>query len=148
MTQKLNEQEFQELLVEPVQKKYPYISLEQVSHTKIDDVLASGEIPDLITIWNGQILPYQRYDLLEDITPLLEQNGVDLERFEPYSLDAIRVGENRNELYGLPYAIQFNALYYNKDLFDKFGVAYPTDGMTWEEAIELGKQVSRFEDGV
>ncbi|RKN64192.1 extracellular solute-binding protein [Paenibacillus ginsengarvi] len=39
-------------------------------------------------------------------------------------------------------------MYYNKDIFDKFGVAYPKDGMTWEEARELAVKVSRTDGGV
>jgi multiple sugar transport system substrate-binding protein len=46
-------------------------------------------------------------------------------------------------LWGLPYAMQFNALYYNKDIFNKFGKSIPKDGMTWDEAIELGQQLTR-----
>ncbi|CAG7608909.1 hypothetical protein PAESOLCIP111_01110 [Paenibacillus solanacearum] len=147
LTQGFNEQEMQEMLVGPLQAKYPYITLETVTG-KIEDLLASGDLPDLITIWNGQILPYYRLGLLEDITPVLKQNQVDLSRFEPSSLDAIRVGEiGKNELFGLPYTMQLNALYYNKDIFDRFGVAYPKDGMTWDDTIELARKVSRVENG-
>lgn len=39
-------------------------------------------------------------------------------------------------------------MYYNKDLFDKFGVPYPKDGMTWEELTDLSKQMTRMENGV
>lgn len=148
LTQKFTDQEFKEMLVEPLQKKYPYITLEQSTQPNIDQVLASGEIPDLITIWNGQILPYYKYGLLEDNTAMMAKHKIDLNRFEPDSLNAIRVGENEKELYGLPYTMQLNALYYNKDIFDKFGVPYPKDGMTWEDTIELAKKVSRVENGV
>jgi multiple sugar transport system substrate-binding protein len=34
---------------------------------------------------------------------------------------------------------------YNKDLFDKFGVPYPKDGMTWDETYELAKTMTRKE---
>lgn len=36
--------------------------------------------------------------------------------------------------------------FYNKDIFDKFGVPYPKDGMTWDDAFELAKKITR-EDG-
>lgn len=35
------------------------------------------------------------------------------------------------------------SLYYNKDLFDKFGVSYPKDGMTWDEVLELNRQLDK-----
>jgi multiple sugar transport system substrate-binding protein len=51
-------------------------------------------------------------------------------------------------LYALPFTIQLNALYYNKDIFDRRGVAYPKDGMTWEDAMELAKKLSHKEGTV
>ncbi|MDF2724997.1 MAG: hypothetical protein K0Q59_4672, partial [Paenibacillus sp.] len=40
------------------------------------------------------------------------------------------------------------ALFYNKDLFDKFAVPYPKDGMTWANAAELAKATTRQDGGV
>jgi ABC-type glycerol-3-phosphate transport system substrate-binding protein len=37
---------------------------------------------------------------------------------------------------------------YNKDIFDKFGVAYPKDGMTWDELAEISKKLTRNDGGV
>jgi multiple sugar transport system substrate-binding protein len=39
-------------------------------------------------------------------------------------------------------------MYYNKDLFDKFGVPYPKDDMYWDEVIELAKKMTRKDGGV
>jgi multiple sugar transport system substrate-binding protein len=39
------------------------------------------------------------------------------------------------------------ATYYNKDIFDKFGVAYPKNGMVWEELTELSRKLTRTEGG-
>jgi len=45
--------------------------------------------------------------------------------------------------YGLPYRSDWYVLYYNKDLFDAAGVAYPSNDMTWDEYNELaGKMTS------
>ncbi|MDF2719143.1 MAG: transporter substrate-binding protein, partial [Paenibacillus sp.] len=38
--------------------------------------------------------------------------------------------------------------YYNKSIFDKFGVAYPKDGMTWEQVLDTAKKVTRNEGGI
>jgi multiple sugar transport system substrate-binding protein len=51
-------------------------------------------------------------------------------------------------LFGLPFSRNFDVLFYNKDVFDKFAIAYPKDGMTWDETIELGRRVTRQENGV
>lgn len=36
-------------------------------------------------------------------------------------------------------------LYYNKDLFDKFGIDTPRDGMTWDEVFALAQTMTRSE---
>src|SRR5690606_10319961 len=37
---------------------------------------------------------------------------------------------------------------YNKDLFDKFGVSYPKEGITYAEIVELTNRLTREEGGV
>lgn len=49
---------------------------------------------------------------------------------------------------GLPTYHNPFGLFYNKDLFDKFGVAYPKDGMTWDEVRELSAKLTRKDGGV
>ncbi|GIQ71163.1 hypothetical protein XYCOK13_39870 [Xylanibacillus composti] len=44
-------------------------------------------------------------------------------------------------LYGLAPFFQSHAIYYNIDLFDRYGIPYPNDKMTWKEILELA---SRF----
>ncbi|MCC2686023.1 MAG: family 1 extracellular solute-binding protein, partial [Paenibacillaceae bacterium] len=52
------------------------------------------------------------------------------------------------QLMAMPYLRNTFVLYYNKDIFDKFGVPYPKDGMTWTEAKQLAARVSRTDGGV
>ena len=40
------------------------------------------------------------------------------------------------ELYAVPFRSAFWVLFYNKDLFDAAGIAYPTNDMTWEQYAE------------
>ncbi|MEF3309152.1 extracellular solute-binding protein [Paenibacillus sp. GYB004] len=147
----IEEKDVNRLFIEPVKKKYPHIDIELLKPgkgTMIQDLVAAGQPPDLLYTWNGGLSTFQAYDLLVDMTPLAARHGADLSRFEPVVLDSIRVLSGQRELYALPFTVQFNAIYYNKDLFDRFGVPYPSDGMTWEETIELAKRVTRSEGGV
>ncbi|CAG7637229.1 ABC transporter substrate-binding protein [Paenibacillus allorhizosphaerae] len=142
----MTDEAFQMLITDPVSKQYPNITVQRVKG-KLEDFLSSGEVPDLITDWNGAVPNYVNFDLVEDMAPLLKRHNFDLGRFHSVYLDAIRVNADKGELYAIPYYAQLNALFYNKDLFDKFGVAYPRDGMTWEETIELGKRMTRLDNG-
>ncbi|RKN86119.1 ABC transporter substrate-binding protein [Paenibacillus ginsengarvi] len=145
-------EEFKQLYIEPVTKKYPHISFEffEASNFKAyDQLIASGEVPDLYISFNGNMPGLKERAINMDMKPLLQSHQVDLKRFEQNFLDDIQYAvTEKGELYGLPIETAFHALYYNKDIFDKFGAPYPKDGMTMEDAVELAKKVTRNENGV
>ncbi|CAG7647131.1 hypothetical protein PAESOLCIP111_05319 [Paenibacillus solanacearum] len=149
-----SDEEFNKLFVEPVRRKYPHITLELVKYGSKEaikspaDWIASGSIPDLIVHSNGSMGELFAYDLMTDITPLVKQTGTDLSRFDPVVLDAVKIASDDGALVGLPFTQQFSALYYNKNIFDRFGIAYPKDGMTWEETVALSRSLARTVDGV
>jgi multiple sugar transport system substrate-binding protein len=144
--------EFMQLYIEPVKKKYPHISFELFDASNFkewDQLIASNEVPDLYISFNGNMPGLKDRGVIMDMKPLFEINGFDLNRFQQNYLDDIQYAvTEKGELYGLPIETAFHALYYNKDLFDKFGVAYPTDGMTMEQALEIAKKMTRYENGV
>jgi multiple sugar transport system substrate-binding protein len=145
----LTDEDFQSLMVDPLKKKYPYITLELVrpgKGTQIADLVSAGTVPDIIMPPNAWLTRLQDMDLLFDITPLIKQQNIDLNRFDPVVLQALK--SPKGELWGLPFARNFNALYYNKDIFDKFGVKYPVDGLMWDDAISLATKLTRSEGGV
>lgn len=83
-------------------------------------------------------------NLLYDMTELVQTNKIDLSKFEPTLIDGIR-NSGGGKLYGLPVTNVGFVLYYNKEIFDKFGVPYPKDGMYWDELLELAKKLTRKE---
>ncbi|MEF3306602.1 ABC transporter substrate-binding protein [Paenibacillus sp. GYB003] len=144
----LYEDDFQLLVAEPLKKKYPHITVEYVvpgKGTMIDDLVAAKTVPDLLLYGIGNYTQYRDLGILTDITPLLGKLKIDLSRFKPWVLDNIKAD---GKLYSLPYAMNTNAIYYNLDLFDKFGVPYPKSGMTWDDIIETTKRLSRSDNGV
>jgi multiple sugar transport system substrate-binding protein len=54
---------------------------------------------------------------------------------------------DKGETLALGYAMQYYATFYNKDIFDKFGVSYPKDGLGWNDLLEIAKKTTREEDG-
>ncbi|CAG7622836.1 hypothetical protein PAESOLCIP111_02449 [Paenibacillus solanacearum] len=143
--------DFETMLIDPVKKKYPNITLNLIATgtgKNIQDLVVAGNTPDLFTGYTGMMPTLKQLDLLDNIDPLIRKFRLDLDRYEPGVIDAIRMSGNNNELSGLPFNLQLNALYYNKDIFDRFGVPYPKDGMTWDDAIELAKKLTRTESGI
>nr|WP_245297216.1 sugar ABC transporter substrate-binding protein [Rhizobium oryziradicis] len=48
-----------------------------------------------------------------------------------------------NGLYALPFRTDFWVVYYNKDLFDKAGVPYPTNDMTWKQFDDTARKLTK-----
>ncbi|WP_158301922.1 ABC transporter substrate-binding protein [Paenibacillus mesophilus] len=147
----LTEAEFKRYITDPVQKKYPWITTERVIYTNnnLTEIVARGDTPDLIVSNNINGFPQlAELGLLDSMDDLIKKHGLDLKRFEDGALDAIKLGSKRQELVALPYSRSFAVLYYSKEIFDKFAVAYPKDGMTWQQAAELAKKVTRLDNGV
>jgi multiple sugar transport system substrate-binding protein len=133
--------------VEEVKAKYPYITIEWITQDSVntpESLIASGNIPDIFLVGTPGSTNLTKLGLTQNLDPLLKKNNFDLSRIDPNALDLVRAySSDHKSLIAVPYAIGIAALYYNKDIFDKFGVPYPKDGMTWDDAGKLAKQVSR-----
>ena len=66
---------------------------------------------------------------LEDLTPYLAADSVDVSKFNGLEQNFAFEGEQA----ALPYRTDYYVLYYNKDIFDAAGVPYPSNDMTWDE---------------
>jgi multiple sugar transport system substrate-binding protein len=148
----LVEQEIHSYMIEPVKKKFPNISIQIVpvamSMQGLEKLATQGVTPDLYLISSNIMDPLIQIGYVYNMESLIKSSGMNLSRFDSASLEALKSVSGGNFLASLPFSRNFSALYYNKDIFDKFGVPYPKDGMTWEAAIELAKQLSRTENGI
>lgn len=77
---------------------------------------------------------------LYDITSFVERD-LDIEHLYPTSLEWLK-SAGQGKLYGLNPHFTTNALYYNKSLFDEYGVDYPTDNMSWQDILGLAQRFS------
>jgi multiple sugar transport system substrate-binding protein len=148
---KLSDEEFQQMIVEPVKQKYPYITINLVrtgANNKPEDLVAAGQYPDMAFLSPGALTNTDNLKVIEDLNPFVKKYNLDLKKFDPDALTAIYNICGANRLCSLPFSINPAALFYNKDLFDKFGVPYPKDGMTWDDAIAVAKKVTRLADGI
>ncbi|MBE1440637.1 ABC transporter substrate-binding protein [Paenibacillus sp. OAS669] len=147
-----SEENFNERFGNAIRKKFPNYTIKYIQRvpnsTDLQQLLTSGAQIDIqwdsIASFTGSVLDS---GTAFDMTDLIKQHNLDLNRFEPSMIDSLKKMSGGG-LYGLPLYNDRMALYYNKDLFDKFGVPYPKDGMTWDEIIELSNQMTREESGV
>lgn len=143
------EETFQNDFKATVAKKYPFITLERVaSSTPIAELVVANQIPDILHAAIGVgAYTFTDLDVLIDLAPFIRKHQFDLGRINERAVAATRAVFGGDMLM-LPFASNNSVLYYNKSIFDKFGVDYPTDGMSWEEIIALARQVSREDNGV
>ncbi|MEF3306962.1 ABC transporter substrate-binding protein [Paenibacillus sp. GYB003] len=147
-----SEEDFNRYLAEPVKKKYPHITVERINTSEkgnsLTDLIAAGNIPDLVGFYPGNLATVNDLGLTTNIEELIKKHKFDLTRIVPEALDAVKMASNQPYLTGLPSYHNPFGLFYNKDLFDKFGVPYPKDGMTWDEVRDLSLKLTRKDGGV
>lgn len=143
----LTEEEFNDFFTKPLQEKFPHITLSRVSGS-MNDLIAQNAVPDIILTSTTGIRPLQDLQIIEPLDPLIEKYNENLSRFDPIPLEEMRKYTEDGQILGLPYRMNFSALFYNQDIFDRFGVKEPEDGMTWDEAIQLSRQLTREVDGI
>lgn len=143
------DQTFNETFGDLIHKKYPHITVKHLpaGSNKLADVVATGQTIDVMFMSIGQADSLTTYDYQYDISDLIKTRGYDLSRLEPSTVELQR-GFANNGIYGLPVFTNTVGLFYNKDIFDKFGVEYPKDGLNWDQLKDLAKRLSRSEGGV
>ncbi|CAG7632047.1 ABC transporter substrate-binding protein [Paenibacillus allorhizosphaerae] len=147
-----NQEYFNKLYGDRIKKKFPNVTIEFIPRgtgTGIADLVASGKNPDIMY---GNLSDIDGFlidtGLAYDMSDLVKKNNYDLGRFDPVHIDSIRNTNPDGALYGLPMpSSQVQVMFYNKGLFDKFGVPYPKDGMTWDDTYELAKKMTRVDGG-
>ncbi|MDB5085315.1 MAG: family 1 extracellular solute-binding protein, partial [Bacilli bacterium] len=114
------------------------------------DLVTKGQVPDIIEggSHDDPKNSWAPLGVAFDLTPLIQKNKIDLTKFDAAYLQNVRRGSVDGQLDSLPYYLYENVLYYNKTIFDKFGVTYPTDGMTWPQVYELTKKVTQKDANV
>jgi multiple sugar transport system substrate-binding protein len=128
------------------------LSLEIYQNTTAYDILstqiAASNPPDIIGPVGFRGF-YSYGDQLLDLAPYIESSGFDVSDLDPALLEAYKEGFGGQV--GIPFAIYPSFIYYNKDLFDEAGLAYPPHKVgekyegkdwTWDTLTELAKKLT------
>ena len=95
--------------------------------------------PDILMLSTDQYKQMALDGKLYDLDAVMEKEKYDTEGLIPGMLDYLReLGGGR--LYGMTPSYYSQVMYYNKDLFDKYQIEYPTDRMSWNEALQLARR--------
>ncbi|MCZ8513529.1 extracellular solute-binding protein [Paenibacillus filicis] len=143
---------FDKLYGDRIRKKFPNVTINFIQRgtgTGINDLIASGTYPDIMY---GNLSDIDGFlidqGLAYDMSDLVKKFNFNLSALEPVHIDSIKNSNPDGALIGLPMpSSQVQVLFYNKALFDKFGVPYPKDGMTWDETYDLARKMTRVDGG-
>jgi multiple sugar transport system substrate-binding protein len=142
---------FMSLYGNQIKQKFPYITPKFIPFGKdsnLGTLITNGQTIDILFNSIGQTpMSLIHYGLQYDISDMIKKSNYDISRLEPTTIE-IQKQLAGGAIYGLPVTTTSVSLYYNKDLFNKFGVAYPKDGMTWDDLYELAHKMSRTDGGV
>ena len=129
--------------------KYPDVDLQYIDVAsqdyaiKVGTMLSGGDTSDVVMIKEARdIINWQAAGYAAPMSDYIAADNFDLAGYvgteANYAVDGVQ--------YALPFRSDFWVLFYNKDLFDAAGVAYPTNDMTWDQYAELAKTMTK--DGV
>lgn len=146
------DENFNRFIVEPVKKKYPHFTLERVDTSaagmNFTDLIATGDIPDIVFDYPYFLTEFKQMGLSYNMDALIKKHKFDLNSIQPEFLTSIKDVVGVDYLTGLPMYNNSFALFYNQDLFDRFGVDPPKDNMTWQEVRDIAVRITRTENNV
>jgi len=118
-----------------------HVTIEQIPWdsywAKLDASLETSEAPDVFWM-NVYIYKYVSAGLLEPLDSYIAADGFDTSiysqgRYEAYNLDGVQ--------YALPKGLDTVAVALNTEIFDRYGVALPTDGWTWDDMRTIASEL-------
>lgn len=111
---------------------------------KLRVLMAGGTPPDVFAMNAPSYPDWQSRGVLLNIDPYLKQDPKFLDGIYPFTLEPYKTVDG---YFGIPRDFQPIVLYYNRDMFDAAGVAYPTDNWTWNDLRETAKKLTLDKNG-
>ncbi len=115
--------------------KIDFMHIPQNYFQKIHLLFASNTVPDVIFINNLYLPVYANAGVLEPVA-----NSVDLREYDENILKSLSWD---GVLYAVPRDVSNLVVFYNKDLFDKYGVEYPRTDWTFEEFLTAAQKLTK-----
>lgn len=126
-------------------------------HVHVDPV--PGDEMEYVNKINIDLLAGSDVDIIETLGPKNYSRRIEAGFFAP--LDELVNKQEAQELYGanlpveddgffyaLPFKQEMYCIFYNKNLFDEAGVAYPEGPWTWDEYVETAQKISNPKKGI
>jgi multiple sugar transport system substrate-binding protein len=145
------ESEVEDHALAPFAAAHPGIVVQQSSGTglveyreRILTAIAAGHPPDVFLLDHADVPAFADHGAVIDLAPYLARLGIDPARYDSTVLGIFRRG---SAVYALPKGYTPIVIVYNKDLFDRAALPYPTSDWTWDEFRRVARVLTRDTDG-
>ncbi|GGH33388.1 ABC transporter substrate-binding protein [Paenibacillus segetis] len=130
--------------------KYPNIDIEVVNqqsmyneevtdYDKAFNDFVEKEQPDVVLLDTSKLETFISDGKLLELDPLIARDKYNTDTIYPGLIDLLKEQGN-GKLFGMSPSFSGSVLLYNADLFNKYGVELPHDGMTWQEIIDTARR--------
>lgn len=118
---------------------------------KMNTVLAGGAAPDVFLTSDGDFGRWVKSGLILNMQKYVDESGLKLDDIWDSALGRYKFNGKIlgvGDQYALPKDIGPTVLYYNKDIFEKEGVPFPsaTEPMTYDEFLEMCQKLTKKDD--
>jgi multiple sugar transport system substrate-binding protein len=133
-------------------KEHPniHVTIESTPWVRMFDKLlvstAGGRSPDVSRISSTWFTPCAAKNLVECLDPYIK-NDPEFDISDFYKPAVEGWGKYKGKIYAIPGDVDIYAMYYNKTMFDKYGVPYPDETWDWEKYLWAAKKLSKDFDG-
>lgn len=137
------QEETLEKMYEAFHEEYPNITvqIETIGYddyfTQMQTRVAGDSAPDCYELNIENFAAYANKGVLAELT------DIDASAYNETALSAFNVDGKQ---YGVPGNFSNVVLIYNKDLFDKAGVDYPTNDWTWDDALAAAEAIRALDE--
>src|SRR5579884_1113263 len=111
---------------------------------KLVAAMVAGNAPDVFDMWGDIIPPYVERGQVVDFEPLVKSDmkPEDIKDFYEWQWRDFVMPWLNNIRFGMPRYVNIMFTWYNKNLFDKAGVKYPTNDWTHDDYAEAAKKLT------
>lgn len=115
--------------------------------TRIKTQLSGSSGPDIFWVTAQNASQLASRGAMLDITDMLKKSSNAAAKTSDYIGTTLEPFTVNGKIYGLPWCEQPLVVYYNKDMFDKAGVAEPTDNWNWNTFMEDAEKLTIDKNG-
>lgn len=108
--------------------------------TLLEAGASGGEMPDVFWMHINEAEKYMAADALLDLTPYIEADeSIDMGNYYP---GIVELYNYDGKQYAVPKDHDTIAVLYNKSIFDKYGVSYPSVDWTWDDYAAAAAEIT------